>query len=148
MLETHDVIIKFLKQTLLDTDIKAIDCGHAKNFAIIPETFDDDYYGILLENDGCDIHFKVFYETEESDCFVTVNLEDGLQESIQVKFYFSKLENDFQQFCIVMKVILEHYAIGLWTEAMAEMQAIGLTGFVKKYQDKTIIWYDGYLDYV
>ena len=29
----------------------------------------------------------------------------------------------------------------------AEMQAIGLAGFVKKYQDKKIIWQDGYLDY-
>ena len=148
MLETHSAIIKFLKQTILETDLKAIDCGHETDFAIIPGMFDDNYYDLLLESDGCDIHFKIYYETEDSDCIVYVDFEDRLHESIYVKFDFSIWDDDFYQFSSVMKVVLEHYIIGIWTEAMAEMQAIGLTGFVKKYQDKTIIWYDGYLDYV
>ena len=147
MLETDKAIIKFLKQTILETDLKAIDFGHEKDFKIIPGTFDDDYYDLLLENDGCDIHFKVYYETEESDCFVTIDFEDGLHESIHVKFNFEDWVDDFQIFSTAMKVVLEHYIIGNWTEAMAEMQAIGLAGFVKKYQDKKIIWQDGYLDY-
>ena len=37
------------------------------------------------------------------------------------------------QFRIAMKIILEHYVIGLWTEAMAEMEAIGFVRFVDKY---------------
>ncbi|WFA76791.1 hypothetical protein PFZ59_05000 [Streptococcus suis] len=147
MLESHRIIIKFLKQTILETDIKAMDYGHEKDFAIIPEVFDDEYLGILLENDGCDIHIKIFYETEESDCFVTIDLEDGLHESIHVKFNFEDWENDFYQFCIAMKVILGHYVIGIWPEAMAEMQVISLAGFVKKYQDKKFVWQDDYLDY-
>ncbi|HFI0579440.1 TPA: hypothetical protein ACGO05_001895 [Streptococcus suis] len=147
MLEIHNVIIKFLVQTILETEIKAIDCGREIDFAIIPETFDDDYYGMLLESDGCDIHFKVYYEIEGTDCFVTVDFEDGLHESVYVKFTFSNWVDDFQIFSTVMKVVLERYIIGNWTEAMAEMQAIGLAGFVKKYQDKKIIWQDGYLDY-
>lgn len=102
---------------------------------------------LLLENDGCNIHFQIYYETEESDCFVTVDFEDELHESIHVKFNFEYWENDFQNFSTVMKVVLEHYIIGNWTEAMAEMQAISLAGFVKKYQDKKIIWQDGYSDY-
>ncbi|HEL1602176.1 TPA: hypothetical protein VB846_001590 [Streptococcus suis] len=138
MLESHRIIIKFLKQTIFETDIKAIDCHHEKDFAIFPGSFDDEYYDLLLENDGCDIHIKIFYETEESDCFVTIDLEDGLHESIHVKFNFEDWENDFYQFCIAMKVILGHYVIGIWTEAMAEMQAFGLAGFVKKYQDKRL----------
>lgn len=147
MLESHRMIIKFLKQTILEADLKAIDCGQNMDFAIIPGTFDDDYYDLLLENDGCDIHFKIYYETEESDCFVTIDLEDGLHKSIHVKFNFEDWENDFQNFSTVMKVVFEHYIIGNWTEAMAEMQAVSLAGFVKKYQDKKIIWQDGYLDY-
>ncbi|HEM6278689.1 hypothetical protein HO542_00575 [Streptococcus suis] len=147
MLETHNVIIKFLVQTILETEIKAIDCGREIDFAIIPETFDDDYYGMLLESDGCDIHFKIYYETEESNCIVTVDFEDGLHESIHVKFDFEDWENYFNQFCIAMKIVLEHYAIGLWAEAMAEMEVIGFVSFVEKYQDKTIILYDGYMDY-
>ncbi|HEM5084750.1 TPA: hypothetical protein U1247_000662 [Streptococcus suis] len=147
MLESHSIIIEFLKQTILETDLKAIDFGHEKDFTIIPGTFDDDYYDLLLENDGCDIHFRVYYETDESDCFVTMDLEDGLHESVYVKFTFSNWVDDFQIYSTVMKVVLERYIIGNWTEAMAEMQAIGLAGFVKKYQDKKIIWQDGYLDY-
>ena len=147
MLETHSAIIKFLKQTILETDLKAMDCGHEKDFATIPGTFDDDYYDLLLENDDCNIHFKIYYETEDSECIVTVDLKDGLHESIHVKFDFEAWENDFNQFCIAMKVVLEHYAIGLWAEAMAEMEVIGFASFVEKYQDKTIIWYDGYMDY-
>lgn len=142
MLESHRMIIKFLKQTILEADLKAMDCGHEKDFAIIPEAFDDEYLGILLENDGCDIYFKIYYETDDSDCFVTMDLEDGLHESIHVKFNFEDWKNDFHQFCIAVKVILEHYVIGLWTEAMAEMEVIGLVGFVKNYQNKTIIWND------
>ncbi|HFH9843941.1 TPA: hypothetical protein ACGOOQ_001838 [Streptococcus suis] len=133
MLETDKAIIKFLKQTILETDLKAIDFGHEKDFTIIPGTFDDDYYDLLLENDGCDIHFKIYYETEESDCFVMIELEDGLHESIHVKFNFSNWKNDFHQFRIAMKIILEHYVIGLWTEAMAEIEAIGFVRFVDKY---------------
>ena len=133
MLETDKAIIKFLKQTILETDLKAIDFGHEKDFTIIPGTFDDDYYDLLLENDGCDIHFKIYYETEKSDCFVTIELEDGLHESIHLKFNFSNWKNDFHQFRIAMKIILEHYVIGLWTEAMAEMEAIGFVRFVDKY---------------
>ena len=133
MLESHRIIIKFLKQTILETDIKAMDYGHEKDFAIIPGTFDNDYYDLLLENDGCDIHFKIYYETEESDCFVTIDLEDGLHESIHVKFNFSNWKNDFHQFRITLKIILEHYVIGLWTEAMAEMEVIGIERFVEKY---------------
>ncbi|HEP1798465.1 TPA: hypothetical protein VB869_000548 [Streptococcus suis] len=147
MLESHRIIIKFLKQTILETDIKAMDCGHEKDFTIIPGTFDDDYYDLLLEIDGCDIHFKVYYETDESDCFVMMDLEDGLHESIHVKFNFSNWKNDFHQFCIAMKVILEHYAIGIWTEAMAEMEVTGLVNFVKKYQSKTIVWNNDCLVY-
>ncbi|HEP1831661.1 TPA: hypothetical protein VB851_002118, partial [Streptococcus suis] len=109
MLETDKAIIKFIKQTILETDLKAIDFGHEKDFTIIPGTFDDDYYDLLLENDGSDIHFKIYYETEESDCFVTIDLEDGLHESIHVKFNFEDWENDFQNFSTVMKVVLEHY---------------------------------------
>lgn len=135
MLESHRIIIKFLKQTILETDIKAMDYGHEKDFTIIPGTFDDDYYDLLLENDGCDIHFKIYYETEESDCFVTIDLEDGLHESIHVKFNFEDWENDFYQFCIAMKVILGHYVIGIWTETMAEMEVIGFVRFVEKYQN-------------
>ncbi|NQN53773.1 hypothetical protein HO928_01960 [Streptococcus suis] len=146
MLEAHNTIVKFLVQTIFEEGINAIDCGQNLDFTIIPGTFDD-YYDLLLENDGCDIHFKIYYETEESDCFVTIDLEDGLHESIHVKFNFEDWENDFQNFSTVMKVVLEHYIIGNWTEAMAEMQAISLAGFVKKYQDKKIIWQDGYLDY-
>ena len=97
MLETHNAIIKFLKQTILETDIKAMDYGHEKDFAIIPGSFDDEYYDLLLENDGCDIHFMIYYETEETDCFVTVDFEDGLHESIHVKFNFSNWKNDFHQ---------------------------------------------------
>ncbi|MGQ7479716.1 hypothetical protein ACTGYX_06620 [Streptococcus suis] len=138
MLESHRIIIKFLKQTIFETDIKAIDCHHEKDFAIIPGSFDDEYYDLLLENDGCDIHIKVFYETEESDCFVTIDLEDGLHESVYVKFTFSNWVDDFQFFSMVIKVVLEHYIIGNWTEAMTEMQAFGLAGFVKKYQDKRL----------
>ncbi|HEM3523003.1 TPA: hypothetical protein U1B35_000937 [Streptococcus suis] len=133
MLETDKAIIKFLKQTILETDLKAIDFGHEKDFTIIPGTFDDDYYDLLLENDGCDIHFKVYYETEESDCFVTIDLEDGLHESIHVKFNFEHWGNDFYQFCIAMKIILGHYIIGNWTETMAEMEVIGFVRFVEKY---------------
>ncbi|HEL2201337.1 hypothetical protein NOL14_01620 [Streptococcus suis] len=142
MLETDKAIIKFIKQTILETDIKAMDYGHEKDFAIIPEAFDDEYLGILLENDGCDIHFKIFYETEESDCFVTIDLEDGLHESVYVKFIFSNWVDDFQIFSMIIKVVLEHYIIGNWTEAMAEMEVIGLVNFVKKYQNKTIVWND------
>ncbi|MFH0401930.1 hypothetical protein ACEE60_07035 [Streptococcus suis] len=145
MLESHRMIIKFLKQTILEADLKAMDCGHEKDFAIIPETFDDDYFGILLENDGCDIHLKIYYETEESDCFVTIDLEDGLHESIHVKFTFSNWVDDFQIFSTAMKMVLEHYIIGNWTEAMIEMQVISLAGFVKKYQDKKFVWQDGYI---
>ena len=133
MLETDKAIIKFLKQTILETDLKAIDFGHEKDFTIIPGTFDDDYYDLLLENDGCDIHFKVYYETEELDCFVTIDLEDGLHESIHVKFNFEHWENDFYQFCIAIKIILGHYIIGNWTETMAEMEVIGFVRFVEKY---------------
>ncbi|HEM5190841.1 TPA: hypothetical protein U1306_001953 [Streptococcus suis] len=147
MLETHNAIIKFLKQTILETDIRAMGCGHEKDFAIIPELIDDDYYGLLLENNGCDLYYKIYYETEESNCIVTVDFEDGLHESIHVKFDFEDWENDFNQFCIAMRIVLEHYAIGLWAEAMAEMEVIGFASFVEKYQDKTIIWYDGYMDY-
>lgn len=147
MLESHRIIIKFLKQTILETDIKAMDYGHEKDFAIIPGSFDDEYYDLLLENDGRDIHFMIYYETEETDCFVTVDFEDGLHESIHVKFIFEDWEDDFQNFSTVMQVVLEHYIIGNWTEAMAEMQAIGLVGFVKKYQNKTIIWNDDCLIY-
>ncbi|HEM5943172.1 TPA: hypothetical protein U2C31_000311 [Streptococcus suis] len=133
MLETDKAIIKFLKQTILETDLKAIDFGHEKDFAIIPGTFDDDYYDLLLENEDCNIHFKIYYETEESDCFVTIDLEDGLHESIHVKYNFEDWENDFYQFCIAMKIILKHYVIGLWNEAMAEMEVIGIVRFVEKY---------------
>ncbi|MGQ7562710.1 hypothetical protein ACTGYT_01660 [Streptococcus suis] len=133
MLETDKAIIKFLKQTIFETDIKAIDCHHEKDFAIIPGTFDDDYYDLLLENEDCNIHFKIYYETEESDCFVTIDLEDGLHESIRVKFNFEDWENDFYQFCIAMKIILGHYIIGNWTETMVEMEVIGFVRFVEKY---------------
>ena len=147
MLESHRIIIKFLKQTILETYIKAMDYGHEKDFAIIPGSFDDEYYDLLLENDGCDIHFKIYYETEETDCFVTVDFEDGLHESVYVKFTFSNWVDDFQIFSMVMKVVLEYYIIDNWTEAMAEMQVISLAGFVKKYQDKKFVWQDDYLDY-
>ncbi|MCK3882431.1 hypothetical protein HCC13_08765 [Streptococcus suis] len=147
MLESHRIIIKFLKQTILETDIKAMDCGHEKDFTIIPGTFDDDYYDLLLENDGCDIHLKIYYETDELDCFVTIDLIDGYHESVHVKFNFEDWENDFYQFCIAVKVILEHYAIGIWTEAMAEMEVTGLVNFVKKYQSKTIVWNNDCLVY-
>ncbi|HEO8609083.1 TPA: hypothetical protein TZS83_001762 [Streptococcus suis] len=147
MLETHNTIVKFIVQTIFEEGINAIDCGQEMDFAIIPGTFDDEYYDLLLENDGCDIHFKVFYETGESDCFVTIDLEDGLHESIHVKFNFEDWENDFYQFCIAMKVILGHYVIGIWTETMAEIEVTGLINFVKKYQNKTIIWNDDCLIY-
>ncbi|MFH6636629.1 hypothetical protein QE557_08050 [Streptococcus suis] len=147
MLETHKAIIKFLKQTILETDIKSMDCGHEKDFAIIPEAFDDEYLGILLENDGRDIYFKIYYETDESDCFVTMDLEDGLHESIHVKFNFEHWENDFYQFCVAMKVILGYYIIGSWTESMAEIEVIGLVNFVNKYQNKSIVWCDGSINY-
>ena len=62
MLETDKAIIKFLKQTILETDLKAIDFGHKNDFTIIPGTFDDDYYDLLLENDGCDITRERFFE--------------------------------------------------------------------------------------
>ena len=62
MLESHRIIIKFLKQTILETDIKAMDYGHEKDFAIIPGSFDDEYYDLLLENDGCDITRERFFE--------------------------------------------------------------------------------------
>ncbi|MGV3251859.1 hypothetical protein ACED97_01690 [Streptococcus suis] len=147
MLESHSIIIKFLKQTILEADLKAMDYNHEKYFSIIPGTFDDDYYDLLLENEDCNIHFKIYYETEESDCFVTIDLEDGLHESIHVKFNFEHWENDFYQFCIAMKIILEHYVVGLWTEAMAEIEVTGLINFVKKYQNKTIVWSDDCLLY-
>ncbi|HFI0600827.1 TPA: hypothetical protein ACGO02_000251 [Streptococcus suis] len=70
---------------------------------------------------------------KESDCFVTIDLEDGLHESIHVKYNFEDWENDFYQFCIAMKIILKHYVIGLWNEAMAEMEVIGIVRFVEKY---------------
>lgn len=139
MLETHNTIVKFIVQTIFEEGINAIDCGQEMDFAIIPGTFDDEYYDLLLENDGCDIHFKIYYETEETDCFVTVDFEDGLHESIHVKFTFSNWIDDFKNFSMVMKVVLEHYIIGNWPEAMAEMQVISLAGFVKKYQDKKFV---------
>ena len=52
-------------QTILETDLKAIDFGHEKDFTIIPGTFDDDYYDLLLENDGCDITRERFFEIIE-----------------------------------------------------------------------------------
>ena len=52
-----------------------------------------------------------------------------------MKFNFSNWKNDFHQFRIAMKIILEHYVIGLWTEAMAEMEVIGFVRFVEKYQN-------------
>ncbi|HFI2662730.1 TPA: hypothetical protein ACGO5H_001648, partial [Streptococcus suis] len=130
MLETHDLIIKLIKNSIYDADKAAFSFGKVTDFAIIPETFDDDYYGLLLEYGGCDICFKVYYESEEKDCFVTMDLYDELHPSVHVSFSFSSWEDDVLKFQSVLEIVLDHYASGNWIEAMAEIEQNGFGKFI------------------
>ena len=130
MLETHDLIINLIKNSIYYSDKAAFSLGKVTDFAIIPGSFDDEYYDLLLENDGCDIHFKVYYETEESDCFVTMDLYDELHQSVHVSFSFSSWEDDVLKFQSVLEIVLDHYSFGNWIGAMAEIEHNGFGKFI------------------
>lgn len=134
MLETHDLIINLIKSSTYDADKSATAFGKSRNFAIIPETFDDDCYGILLEDGGCDIYFKVYYETEETDSFVTMSLYDELHPSVHIKFSFSDWDTDYSEFQSVLEIVLNHYAFGNWLDAMAEIEYKGFGKFVDNHK--------------
>ncbi|HFI0289423.1 TPA: hypothetical protein ACGOVY_000041 [Streptococcus suis] len=134
MLETHDLIIKLIKNSIYDADKAAFSFGKVTDFAIIPETFDDDCFGLLLEDGGCDIYFKVYYENEEADSFVTMSLYDELHSSVHIKFSFSDWENDFSEFRSVLVIVLNHYAFGNWLETMAEIEINGFGEFIDNHK--------------
>ena len=48
MLETHNVINKFLEQRIFEEDVNDIDSGREKDIAILSENVDDNYYVFLL----------------------------------------------------------------------------------------------------
>lgn len=81
-------------------------------------------------NDGADLLFRFYYEDEESDSSVTIELCNDAFESVMLQFSFE----DTQNFKETVKTLIIYYTTKNWYNVMSGIHAIGIDVFLEKYK--------------
>lgn len=112
-----------------ETEHTMIQHDSLPNYIVCPYD-DDEYYDLHLLNDGSDLLFRFYYEDEDSDCSMTIELCNDAFESVMLQFSFE----DIQNFKETVKTLIIHYTTKNWYNVMSEIHAIGIDSFLEKYQ--------------
>ncbi|MER0123048.1 hypothetical protein ABPH35_05395 [Streptococcus sp. ZJ93] len=137
MLICEQELLYFLINTIAEAEIRS---GYCKNEFITERYLNDEYYEYSLLNDSSDIVIRFYLDCDDrnEEFVVTLALYDDIHEPVLIKFTFSDGENDISDYKEALKVIIEHYIVGSWYQAMEEIEEIGFSTFVQKNSGKLL----------
>lgn len=136
-------VIADLHSTMLKHETEHVELNYSCDFYE-----QDDFREVSLRNGENKLQFLINKDEYDNDLNATLILEDGLHNSVSFSLDFTQDENDLEMFKKISKVLINHFILAIWHEAMAEISAIGVESYVEKYHEKEIDWSNGYPEFV